>query len=125
MSTLEPEDPREYADLLAGYIAEYAPTSSLEHELVRQMTSATHRLRRLDRIENAAMFTESTAHAPGAAGMERFTTITDLCAKLSRARTQAERAFNRLQRPRTASCPAPPRPGHSAPTHCNRKYCRP
>jgi hypothetical protein len=96
--TLEQEDPQEYAELLAGYIAQYCPDGVLEYELVRQITSATHRLRRIDRIENAAMFSESIAHTRHEASvimMERFTNITDLCARLGRARGQAERAFQR------------------------------
>jgi len=96
--TLEQEDPQEYAELLAGYIAQYCPLGVLEEELVRQITSATHRLRRLDRIESAAMFSESIAHTRHEASvimMERFTNIADLLAKLGRARYQAERAFQR------------------------------
>jgi hypothetical protein len=95
---LEREDPREYAGLLAGFIAEYRPQGGLEQELVRQITSATHRLRRLDRVENAAMVAESMAHSSGgsaAIAMERFTSLAALLARLGRARIQAERAFNR------------------------------
>ena len=45
------ENATEFAELLAGYTAEYAPETCTETELVRQLTVATLRLRRLDSIE--------------------------------------------------------------------------
>jgi hypothetical protein len=112
----QPEDPREYAELLAGFTAEYTPCGGLEQELVRQITSAAHRLRRLDRVENAAMAAESIEHTRdegGAASVERFNNIAALLARIGRARTQAERAFNRAykdledRRACRAAAPAP------------------
>ena len=57
-NTLEQENPQEFADLFASYIADYCPTAGIEMELVRQLVSSTWRLRRLDRIETARLNSE-------------------------------------------------------------------
>ena len=51
-AVLRQEQPDEYARLLAGYTAAFAPKPhSSEEELVRQLTFATLRLHRLDKAE--------------------------------------------------------------------------
>ncbi len=97
-STVEQEDPGEFAAILAGYTAEYCPLTCSEGELVRQLTVSTHRLRRLDRIETAALFTHDIAHTRHEGGLiisERFDAYSNLLEKVERARMRAERSFNR------------------------------
>ncbi len=97
-ATVEQEDPNEFAELLAGYTAEYCPLTCSEIELVRQLTVATHRLRRLDRIETAAMFTEQVAHTRHEGNLilsEQFNDYSTLLDKIERARSRAERTFTR------------------------------
>lgn len=98
-ATLELEDPNEFATILAEYIADYLPYPGIETELVRQLSVATHRLRRLDRIENAALFTEAVAHTRHEANVlieESFERSFALMEKIMRARAAAERSFNRV-----------------------------
>lgn len=101
-ATVEIENPEEFAEILAGYIAEYCPNGFLEIELVRQLATTTQRLRRLDRIENAALFRDAVPHTRHEANvllLEGFESLrTSTADHLIRARAQAERAFNRAYR---------------------------
>src|SRR6266849_6103866 len=50
-NTLLQEDAQEFAEILAGYVSEYAPISPIEHQLVLNLALATVRQNRLRRIE--------------------------------------------------------------------------
>jgi hypothetical protein len=54
-ATLEAETPEDLAQILAGYVSEYNPQGPIEDELIRQLTMATHRLRRYERIETVVL----------------------------------------------------------------------
>ena len=98
-STLVQEDPDEFADLLAGYIADYLPQGAIELELVRQLTAATWRLRRIDRMETARLDSDdlpATRHEAGVSMAARFEAEHVFCDRIYRARQQAERTFNRV-----------------------------
>jgi hypothetical protein len=98
-STLELEDPQELADLLAGYTADYNPRGAIEQELLRQLAIATHRLRRLERIETAVLFSEEIAHTRHEGGLilaNRFTSESITLEKIARVRTTTERTFARI-----------------------------
>ena len=115
--TLELEDPNELAVVYAEYVADYRPTPGIETELVRQLAMATHRLRRLDRIENAAMCSDTVAHTRHEANVilgESFDRAFATLERVARMRTSIERSFNRVYRElevrrkaRTAARPAP------------------
>ena len=98
-STLEQEDPREFADLLAGYMTDYAPEGEIETELVRQLTASTHRLRRLERIETGLMYTEDEPDIRLDADViiaKIFMARSKFIEQVERARGRAERSFNRV-----------------------------
>ena len=98
-STLEQEDPREFADLLAGYMTDYAPEGEIETELVRQLTASTHRLRRLERIETGLMYTEDEPGIRLDADViiaKIFMARSKFIEQVERARGRAERSFNRV-----------------------------
>ena len=112
-STLEQEDPREFADTLAGYMTDYTPQGEIETELVRQLTAATHRLRRLERIETGVMYTDDAPKTRvdgdiimGKIYMERARVID----QVERARFRAERSFNRVYKDLEARKAARPEP---------------
>ena len=97
-NTLEQENPQEYADMFASFIADYCPNPGIEFELVRQLTSASWRLRRLDRIETARLNSEDepeTRHEASKGIADRFHDDQLFLDRIYRARQQAERTFNR------------------------------
>src|SRR5581483_2290392 len=54
-STLLEEEPGEFAQILAGYIAEYTPDTPIENHLVRQLALATLKQERYSRIETGIL----------------------------------------------------------------------
>ena len=98
-STLEQEDPSEFAGILAGYMTDYAPQGEIETELVRQLTVATHRLRRLERVETGVMYAEDEPNIRLDADIilsKIFIDRLDIIDSIDRARGRAERSFNRV-----------------------------
>ena len=98
-STLEQEDPQEFADILAGYNNDYAPEGEIELELVRQLTVATHRLRRFERIETGIMYAEDDPDIRMDSTMviaQLYKQNDQVLQTLDRARGRAERTFNRV-----------------------------
>ncbi len=83
-----------------AFTAEYIPQNPSEVELVRQLTVATHRLRRLDRIETAALSYRlrgptGTRHQAATTMMEQYLGLSDTLESIQRARGRAERSFHR------------------------------
>src|SRR6266849_9075974 len=54
-NTLRQEDPNEFAEILAGYIADFEPYRAFETQCVRNMALATVRQNRLYRIETSVL----------------------------------------------------------------------
>jgi len=94
--TLEQEDPQDLAEIIAGYTLEYCPRGILDCEMVRQISMATHRLRRLERIETAIMHRDEIAHTRFEADVILAKAFqNDQMPSLLRARAAAERSFHR------------------------------
>ena len=97
--TLEHEEPKELATLFAEFVADYRPSPGIESELVRQLSMAAHRLRRLDRIETASLYNDATAHTRHEANVlisEAFDKSYLTTERIMKARAAAERSFNRV-----------------------------
>jgi hypothetical protein len=98
-TTIAQECPEEFADLLAGYIADYNPLGTIEMEFVRQLTAATWRLRRIERMETVAYDSDDlfdTRHEASLNMSEKFKEEQVFFDRIYRARQQAERTFNRV-----------------------------
>jgi len=98
-STLEQEDPQDFAEILAGYVLDYCPLGGIELELVRQLTTSTHRLRRLERIETGILYSEDVpdTHLDATVILAmQFRDREKLINSVERSRTRAERSFNRV-----------------------------
>jgi len=115
-STLEQEDPQDFAEILAGYVLDYCPQGGVELELVRQLTTSTHRLRRLERIETGVLYSEDVPGTRLDASIilaVQYRDCEKLIASVERSRTRAERTFNRVYKDLEARKAA--RPTHRTP----------
>jgi len=83
------EDPDEYKRLLEQQMSQYAPSTTHEDFLVREMVAAQWKLARLQRIENQML--------------ESITSPTDAFTRLERYRASIERTYMRAERELRAS----------------------
>jgi hypothetical protein len=97
-TTLIQENPEEFAEIIAGYYADYAPNGGVEVELVKQLALATLKQHRYARIEGGLLSRE----LPQGVRHDIAKNIADAYLQnepnwtgLLRAQAQAERSFYR------------------------------
>lgn len=98
-NTLEHETSKEMGEILGQLTYCYNPQNFIEEELVRQLAVSIHRLRRFDRMETAAMFSDETArtrHEASVIMQQKYASQPNFMEYLNRSRAQAERSFNRV-----------------------------
>jgi hypothetical protein len=97
-TTLIQENPEEFAEILAGYYADFSPHGGLEVELVKQLALATLKQHRYARIEGGLLSRElpqGVRHDAAKSIADAYLQNEPNWTGLLRAQAQAERSFYR------------------------------